>query len=198
MTPQERQRINDYNHQYRQRRLAEQGATLRAHENELGRARRARRKETNPEAVRENERRWSEAYKQRCLAKDPEAYLERIRKKQAGTRARRKLKFPEKARTSARATFYKKHGLKPTTANAIVRLVKRGAPAEIADDVAVAMVLEILEGRVRQKDVAKAIPELVRRHYRQFDRYKNLSLDAARASTGKAWIDDLASDTEHF
>lgn len=76
----------------------------------------------------------------------------------------------------------------------IERSIPREIPSHVRGDVAATMLLAVLEGKLQLVDVNKEARIFIRAHYREFDTYKTVSLDApVWGREGTTYLDLLSS-----
>jgi hypothetical protein len=79
----------------------------------------------------------------------------------------------------------------------ISALVSRSLPAFDRDDIIQEVYLAALDGSMPLSEMKSAVPLFIKTHYRYG--YIHLSIDAIKPGKDKErWIDNLASDVEHF
>lgn len=187
-----REKCRAYHKRYRDANRDEINAKLREHQKrpEV----KARMRETQNAWEKAN-RSWANAKARKRYHADVEASRAYCRKKRAAKAAVRRMQTAHKS--SAKVT--KPLGAPSSTVlyqNAIYAAahaaVPRGLPSDIRDDVISEIVVAVLCGDILESEIAASAKRFVTAFYRQFDRFKTISLDAPIPGTdGLRLIDTL-------
>ena len=166
-TPEGRERQRAYNRAYAKSAKAKE--TLRRwHE---------ARKAAQPELVRAA---WC-AKEARRKERDPEKF----RAKNAAKKRRRRVRNPEKERAKDRRKRLRCRPLDRAREANIIARIRKSTPASMPratrDEVLSMAFLGILEGRFPTRIEAKHVREVIREHFREYDTFKTISLDAVVA-----------------
>jgi hypothetical protein len=161
----------------------------------------------NPEAFAERER----AKDQRRRHRDIQAARRRGRERYHRTR--------EAKRLQASASYYRNHDKQLARHRAkrarkeslaqvrcspdvvyklVTKAIPGGLPRHDRDDLAGAMCLAILEGKLLVKHIKAEVAKYLKAHNREYDTFKTLSLDAEIPGTKTRYVDNIASDAVHF
>jgi hypothetical protein len=106
----------------------------------------------------------------------------------------------EKQRARLRRIEYAKHGIKNADRHyrEAVKAVPRTLPREVRDDIIADLMLSLIEGKVRPRDITKRAPEFISKYWKSFGHAGTLSLDARMGEGGATYLDMLADETEPY
>ncbi len=180
MTPEQRAKKNESQQRYRQRNLervrAMERASRAAHADRV-KARERRYAEQNKEYLAEYKRAWKRANPERVKA----YYARHAEKKRRVAKA-----FPAFGELQTREL------MKVDVYAAARRALPSGLPAFVRDDVIADIVIAHLEGKLALAEIPSRAREFLRAHYREFDTFKTVSLDAIVPGTrGTTYLERL-------
>jgi len=107
-------------------------------------------------------------------------------------RAKAKL---HKARRRSKATM---HAKPDTIMGAISKAVPQTLPQHVRDDLIGNLCLAVLEGKLLIENIKAEAGKYLKAFNRESETFKTLSLDAEISGTKTRYIDNIASDAEHF
>lgn len=126
--------------------------------------------------------------------RDPEASRAKEREKYS---RKRELNLERERLRSRRAYSQRKARLSPTLVCGLVeQSVPRTLPPFAREEVVSRIHVAILEGKLLLENVGREVRAYIAAHYREYDTYKTLSLDAPIAGTNGATYLDLLKDRD--
>ncbi|HEV7344282.1 MAG TPA: hypothetical protein VGN60_01430 [Devosia sp.] len=162
---------------------------------------RERRAFATPEQLLELSAKAKERYHRNKDA-DPEGFLQHQNERQRLARSVKMAKDPEQVHAAERRRDRGSSPLKDATGRKLYADLRRAVPTTWArqdrDEVIGMVLMAVSDGTVRVKDAVGAIKRYTTQNNRDYDTFKSVSLDALHPETGKAWIDNLDSETPHF
>jgi len=134
-----------------------------------------------PERYERNKKRWAEK-ERRKRARNAEQL-------RAYWRARRQLRKEKQTKIDSRHKLYL----------LVLKQVPTSLPADVRDDVVSAILLAVLEGDITQRQISSSVKTYITKHYRMFNPYKNVSLDApVPGASNLCYVDLLSNEDEHY
>jgi hypothetical protein len=150
------------------------------------------------EEQRRKQREASRRFYAKAKATRPEEFLASKR----ATLARGRARHLESSQRGERIRYRKIHPLANSTARKLMASIMKALPShmppDVKGDVLSSVVLDVANGELRVRDAVPAVKLYITKHYREYDTHRNVSLDAVHPETGKAWIENLDSETRHF
>jgi hypothetical protein len=199
LTEEQKERQRESHRRYSRRKKAEDPDGFRARAAADMRKYWQQRKERDPEGLAERRKASRVRSKANLIARDPAGYAERIKQGNARYIAKKRSEQPEKWQAMRRGYYRRQAGVPRAVTKRIMDAVQLHCPADIVGDVLGLVWVEFMQGRMNPDDAMEAvIKQQITAHRRQFSQYTNLSLDAQNPVTGRSYIENLASDADHF